>query len=100
MIETVSYCYKINRFSSLLDCSTFIVCRMITFICYIGINFTFGVLFHTFYCNFLLAEEYCSLCWGLRYDNYYYRGLLNRCPTVHHSFFVYLGAERQPLGFF
>ena len=36
--------YKVIGFSSLLVCFTFIFCRVITFIRYIGVDFTFGVL--------------------------------------------------------
>ena len=61
-----------------LLCFSFIFCRVMTFIRYIAVDFTFGVidcvryievLFHTFYCNFGRAEEYRSLYRGLRYKD-------------------------------
>ena len=61
-----------------LLCFSLIFCRVMTFIRYIGVAFTFRVidcvryievLFHTFYCNFGRAEEYRSLYGGLRYKD-------------------------------
>ena len=44
MIEKLMSYYKIKGFSSLLVCFAFIFCRVMTFICYIRVDFTFGVL--------------------------------------------------------
>ena len=81
MTEKLLSYYKVKGFSLLLACFTFIFCCVMTFIPYIGVDFTFGVLdyvhyievhyievlFHTFYCNFGWAEEYRSLYRGLCY---------------------------------
>ena len=81
MTEKLLSHYKVKGFPSLLVCFAVIFCRVMTFIRYIGVDFAFGVLdcvhcievcyikvlFHTFYCNFGRAEEYCSLCQGLHY---------------------------------
>ena len=37
-------CYKVKGFSSLLVCFTFFFRRVMTFIGYIGVDFTFGLL--------------------------------------------------------
>ena len=61
---------------------TFVFCLVLTFVRYIELYYTFGlldcvcytkvhyieVLSHTIYCNFGWAEEYRSLCRGLRYE--------------------------------
>ena len=84
--EKLLFCYKVKGFSSLFVCFAFIFCRVMTFIRYIGVDFTFGLLdcvrckedfvisrfvksrfCSTFYCNFGRAEEYRSLYRGLRY---------------------------------
>ena len=76
LTEKLLSCYKVKGFSSLLVCFAFIFCRVMTFIRYIGLDFTFGLLdcvrqynehFHTFYCNFGRAEEYRSLYRRFRY---------------------------------
>ena len=36
--------YNVKGFSSLLVCFAFIFCRVMTFICYINVDFTFGLL--------------------------------------------------------
>ena len=36
--------YKVKGFSSLLVCFAFIFCRVMTFVRYIGVDFTFGPL--------------------------------------------------------
>ena len=76
MTEKLLSYYKVKGFSSLLVCFAFILCGVMTFIRYVGVDFTFGVLhcvlyikefryievlFHTFYCNIGRAEEYRSL---------------------------------------
>ena len=68
LTEKLLSCYKAKGLSSLLVCFAFIFCRVMTFIRYIGVEFTFGLLdcvrynedFVTFYCNFGRAEEYRS----------------------------------------
>ena len=42
---------------------------------------SFGVLFHTFYCNLSRAEKYCSLCRSTEDFVIYFRGSLNRGST-------------------
>ena len=42
--EKLLSCYKVKGFSSLVVCFTFIFCCMMTFICYIGVDFMFGLL--------------------------------------------------------
>ena len=73
--------YKVKGFSSLLVCFAFIFCRLVTFIRYIGVDFTYGVLDFVhyiedfvisrfcfmFYCNFGRAEENLLLYRGFRY---------------------------------
>ena len=44
MTEKLLSYYKVKGFSSLLVCFAFIFCRVMTFIRYIGVDFTFGVL--------------------------------------------------------
>ena len=44
MTEKLLSYYKVKGFSSLLVCFTVISCRVMTFIRYIGVDFTFGVL--------------------------------------------------------
>ena len=44
MTEKSLSCYKGKGFSSLLVCFAFIFCRLMTFIRYSGVAFTFGVL--------------------------------------------------------
>ena len=61
------YWYRIEGFWFLLVCFVFVFCHVITFVRYIGVYYTFGlldcvryieVLSHTFYCNFGWAKEY------------------------------------------
>ena len=44
LTEKLLPCYKVNGFSLLLVCFAFIFCRVMTFIHYIGVDFTFGLL--------------------------------------------------------
>ena len=44
LTETLLSCYKVKGFSLLLVCFPFILCRVMTFIRYIGVDFTFGLL--------------------------------------------------------
>ena len=44
MTETLLSYYKVKGFSSLLVCFAFIICSVMTFIRYIGVDFTFGLL--------------------------------------------------------
>ena len=44
LTEKLLSCYKVKGFSSLLVCFAFIFCRVMTFIRYIGVDFTFGFL--------------------------------------------------------
>ena len=44
MTEKLLSCYKVKGFSSLFVCFAFIFCQVMTFICYIGVDFTPGLL--------------------------------------------------------
>ena len=44
LTEKLLSCYKGKGFSSLLVCFAFMFCRVMTFIRYIGVDFTFGLL--------------------------------------------------------
>ena len=44
MTEKLLSYYKVKGFSSLLVCLAFIICSVITFNRYIGVNFPFGLL--------------------------------------------------------
>ena len=59
-------CYKVKGFSLLLVCFAFIFCRVMTFIRYIGVDFTFGVLdcvryIEDFVISRLVIPRYCSI---------------------------------------
>ena len=44
MTEKLLSYYKVKGYSSLLICFAFIICSVMTFIRYIGVDFTFGLL--------------------------------------------------------
>ena len=44
LTEKLLSCYKVEGFSWLLVCSAFIFCRVMTFIRYVGVDFTLGIL--------------------------------------------------------
>ena len=44
MTEKLFSYYKVKGISSLLVCFAFIFCRVMTFIRYVGVDFTFGLL--------------------------------------------------------
>ena len=44
LTEKLLSCYKVKGFSSLFVCFAFIFCRVMTFIRYIEVDFTFGLL--------------------------------------------------------
>ena len=44
LTEKIHSYYKVKGFSSLLVCFAFTFCRLMTFIRYIGVDFTFGLL--------------------------------------------------------
>ena len=44
LTEKLLSCYKVRGIASLLVCSAFIFCRVMTSIRYIGVDFTFGLL--------------------------------------------------------
>ena len=58
--ELLSY-YKVKGFSSVLVCFAFIFCRVMTFICYIGVNFTFGLLDCARYNEDFVISRFCSI---------------------------------------
>ena len=43
LTEKLISCYRIKGFSSLLICFAFIFCGVMTSICYVGVDFTFGL---------------------------------------------------------
>ena len=66
LTEKLLSCYKVKGFSSLLVCFAFIFCRMLTFIRYIGVDFTFGVLdcvrcIENFVISWLVKSRFCSI---------------------------------------
>ena len=66
MTEKLPSYYKVNGFSSLLVCFAFIVCRMMTFIRYTGVDFTFGVLdcvhyIEDFVISRFVISKFCSI---------------------------------------
>ena len=66
VIEKLLSYYKIKGFSSLLVCFTFIFCHVMTFIRYIGIGFTFGVLncvhyIEDFVISRFVISRFCSV---------------------------------------
>ena len=54
-------CYRIKGFSSLLVCFTFIFCHVLTFIRYIGVDFTFGLLDCIRYNEDFVIPRFCSI---------------------------------------
>ena len=44
LTEKLLSCYKVKGFSPLFVCFAFIFCRVMTFICHIRVDFTFGLL--------------------------------------------------------
>ena len=89
LTEKFLSCYRIKGFSSLLVCSAFIFCCAITSICYIRVDFTFGLLdcIHyneDFVISRFVKSRFCSthftaILAGL---TLLYRGSLNRGSTV------------------
>ena len=66
MTEKLLSCYKIKGLSSLFVCFAFIFCRVITFIRYIGVDVTFGLLGCVRYNeNFVMSRfvisRFCSI---------------------------------------
>ena len=66
MTEKLLSYYKVKGFSSLLVCFAVIFCRVMTFIRYIGVDFTFGVLDCVRYIeNFVISRfvisRFCSM---------------------------------------
>ena len=59
MTEKLTSFYKIKGFSSLLVCSAFIFCRVMTFILYIGAGFTFGILDCVRYKEDFVISRFC-----------------------------------------
>ena len=58
--KLVSY-YKDRGFSSLFVCFAFIFCRGMTFIRYIWVDFTFGVLDCVRYTEDFVISRFCSI---------------------------------------
>ena len=66
LTEKLLSCYKVKGFSSLLVCFAFTFCHVMTFIRYIGIHFTFGLLDCVRYNeNFVISRfvvsRFCSI---------------------------------------
>ena len=61
LTEKLPSCYKVKGFSSLLVCFAFIFCRVMTFIRYIGIDFTFGLLYCVRYNEDFVISRFCSI---------------------------------------
>ena len=64
--HTVLSYYKVEGFSSPLVCFAFIFCRAMTFIRYIGVDFTFGVLncvryIEDFVISRFAVSRFCSI---------------------------------------
>ena len=68
MTEKLLSYYKVKGFSSLLVCFAFIICSVITFICYIGVDFTFGLLNCVHYALVIVFTEGGVL--GCRWGNW------------------------------
>ena len=75
--KLVSY-YKVKGFLSLLICFAFIICSVMTFIRYIGMDFTFGLLDcvrynEDFVISRFVVSRFCSMHFtvtlaGLKYN--------------------------------
>ena len=61
LTEKFLSCYKVKGFSSLLVCFAFIFCRVMTFIRYIGVDFTFGLLDCVRYNKDFVISRYSSI---------------------------------------
>ena len=61
LTEKLLSCYKVRGFSSLLVCFAFIFCRVMTIICYIGVDFTFGLLDCVRYNEDFVISRFCSI---------------------------------------
>ena len=97
LTEKLLSCYYVKGFSPLLVCFAFIFCRVMTFIRYSGVHFTFGLLDCVHYnedfviSRFVIAR-FCSIHFtvtlvGLKNilcytEDSLYRGSLNRVSTV------------------
>ena len=53
--------YKLKGFSSLLICFAFIICSVMTFIHYIRVDFTFGLLDCVCYNEDFVISRFCSI---------------------------------------
>ena len=60
LTEKLLSCYKVEGFSSLV-CFAFIFCRVMTFIRYIGVYFTFGPLDCVRYNEEFVISRFCSI---------------------------------------
>ena len=61
MIEKLLSYYKVKGFSSLLICFAFIICSVMTFIRYIGVDFTFGLFDCVRYNEDFVISRSCSI---------------------------------------
>ena len=61
LTEKLLSCYNDKGFSSLLVCLAFIFCRVMTFIRYIGEDFTFGLLDCVRYNEDIAISRFCSI---------------------------------------
>ena len=61
LTETLLSCYKVKGFPSLLVCFASIFCSVMTFIRYIGVDFTFGLLDCVRYDEDFIISRFCSI---------------------------------------
>ena len=61
LTEKLPSCYEVTGFSPLLVCFAFIFCRLMAFIRYIGVDFTFGLLDCVRYNEDFVISRFCSI---------------------------------------
>ena len=61
MTEKLLSCYKVKGFPSLLVCFAFIFCRVMTFVRYIGVDFSFELLDCVRYNEDFVVSKFCSI---------------------------------------
>ena len=61
LTEKLLSCYKVKDFSSLLVCFAFIFCCVMTFIRYIRVDFTFGLVDCVRYNEDFVISRFCSI---------------------------------------
>ena len=61
LTEKLFSCYNVKGFSSLLVCFALIFCRVMTFICYIGVSFMFGLCDCVHHNKDFVISRFCSI---------------------------------------